>query len=183
MSERPEFVQFFHALWGYDPFAWPSMLAERVAGGAWPRVLDLPTAAGKTACIEIALDVLAVQAARGSVPRLRQEPAGRPHLRRAWRKRQRCPAGRGALLGAVPPDAQGWTDLDAETVFTWPLWEFAAPPDTIRLLLALGELAAPQPDRAVLRARGVVALFRARRVKVVVTGANYKLNFSQARAV
>ena len=76
----------------------------------------------------------------------------------------------------------GWTDLDGEAVFTWPLWEFAAPPDTIRSLLALRELTSRHPDRAVLRARGVVASFRARRIKVG-TGTNYKLNFSPARAV
>jgi len=37
-------------------------------------------------------------------------------------------------------------------------------------------------DRAILRARGVAAVFRARRIKVGA-GANYKLNFSPARAV
>jgi CRISPR-associated endonuclease/helicase Cas3 len=58
----PDFTTFFHALWGYDPFPWQSMLAERVAAGHWPRALDLPTASGKTACMDVALYALAAQA-------------------------------------------------------------------------------------------------------------------------
>ena len=40
------------------------MLAERIASGEWPRFLDLPTAAGKTACIDAAVFTLSQQAAR-----------------------------------------------------------------------------------------------------------------------
>lgn len=58
------FPTFFQALWGYDPFPWQAALAERVAGGVWPSLLDLPTASGKTACIDIALFALAAQADR-----------------------------------------------------------------------------------------------------------------------
>jgi CRISPR-associated endonuclease/helicase Cas3 len=57
-----DFPAFFHALWCYDPFPWQTMLAERAAAGTWPEVLDLPTAAGKTACIDVALYALAAQA-------------------------------------------------------------------------------------------------------------------------
>lgn len=76
-----------------------------------------------------------------------------------------------------------WALIDEEgLVFTWPIWEFIAPPDTIRSLLQLGELAEPEPDRPPLRARGIAAIFRSRRVKVGA-GSNYKLNFSPARGV
>jgi len=75
-----DFADFFASLWGNKPFAWQKALAGRVlqdspsartdAGAAeagrppWPDVIDLPTASGKTACIDIAVFALAVQAAR-----------------------------------------------------------------------------------------------------------------------
>ncbi len=62
MSTVPEFAEYFHALWGRDCFPWQAVLAERVATGEWPRLLDLPTASGKTACIDIAVHALARQA-------------------------------------------------------------------------------------------------------------------------
>jgi len=77
----------------------------------------------------------------------------------------------------------GWMDLDDGSVFTWPLWQHPASVDTIRSLLALPELTMCQPDRVALRARGVVGVFRARRIRVPPTGANYKLNFTPPRAV
>ncbi len=64
MIGLPSFGTFFGALWFHDPFPWQRMLAERLVGGEWPKALDLPTAAGKTACIDIALYALAVQADR-----------------------------------------------------------------------------------------------------------------------
>jgi CRISPR-associated endonuclease/helicase Cas3 len=78
--------------------------------------------------------------------------------------------------------ATGWTVLDRKPAFTWPLWEFPANGDTVRSLLQLQELKEPDPDRALLRARGVAAVFRSRRVKVG-TGGKAKFNFSPARAV
>ncbi|MGH9340599.1 MAG: type I-G CRISPR-associated helicase/endonuclease Cas3g [Acidobacteriota bacterium] len=64
---RPErFIEFFRALYGYDPFPWQQTLAKRVltTDGPWPQAIALPTAAGKTACIDIAVYALAAQASR-----------------------------------------------------------------------------------------------------------------------
>lgn len=63
------FPTLFHALWGYDPFPWQAILAERLAVGVWPAALDLPTGSGKTACLEIALYALAAQADRPTAER------------------------------------------------------------------------------------------------------------------
>lgn len=74
------------------------------------------------------------------------------------------------------------TPPDDERAFTWPLWELPASPDTIRSLFTLPELASLRPAHTSLRARGVAAVFRARRIRVG-TGANFKFNFTPARAV
>jgi len=62
MIPFPSFSDFFRALWSHDPFPWQRMLAERLVEGEWPQALVLPTAAGKTAGIDIAIHVLAAQA-------------------------------------------------------------------------------------------------------------------------
>lgn len=60
---RTDFSDFFLALWGYDPFPWQVSLAHRVCDGEWPDYLAVPTGSGKTACIDIAVFALALQAA------------------------------------------------------------------------------------------------------------------------
>jgi CRISPR-associated endonuclease/helicase Cas3 len=55
------FVDFFRAVWARDPFPWQELLAEQVLGGEWPPI-GLPTAAGKTALIDIAVYALAKRA-------------------------------------------------------------------------------------------------------------------------
>jgi CRISPR-associated endonuclease/helicase Cas3 len=48
---------------GKQPFAWQQRLVEQIVRDkAWPRVLDLPTGAGKTTCIDVALFALALEA-------------------------------------------------------------------------------------------------------------------------
>jgi CRISPR-associated endonuclease/helicase Cas3 len=69
-SGIPSFDEFFRALWGYAPFPWQSRLAEHLKKrGHWPRALGVPTAAGKTAALELAIYHLAVQAANDAQPR------------------------------------------------------------------------------------------------------------------
>lgn len=87
--EHTDFDGFFTELWGEGtrPFAWQSELAEMVlrvlpdADGeaplqprgedqdtqSWPDAIALPTGAGKTACIDIAVFTLAVRAQRASI--------------------------------------------------------------------------------------------------------------------
>ena len=54
-SER--FVEFFRAVHDdADPFPWQTRLARRLCDShEWPRIIDLPTGSGKTACIDIAI--------------------------------------------------------------------------------------------------------------------------------
>jgi CRISPR-associated endonuclease/helicase Cas3 len=59
MSEL-DFAAFFHDVHGVPPLPWQARLAAHLMEhGEWPEVIDLPTASGKTACIDIALFHLA----------------------------------------------------------------------------------------------------------------------------
>ena len=62
-----DFAKFFSVLWGHLPFAWQQALADRVlerVEAPWPEAIALPTASGKTACLDIAIFALAAQASR-----------------------------------------------------------------------------------------------------------------------
>lgn len=62
-----QFSEFFRCIYGYDPFPWQERVALRVCDPKrdWPKAIALPTAAGKTGCIDIAVFALACQAQLG----------------------------------------------------------------------------------------------------------------------
>lgn len=67
--QATDFAEFFTSLWSHPPFAWQRALAERVLGGdtagsPWPETIALPTASGKTACMDVVVFALAAQAPR-----------------------------------------------------------------------------------------------------------------------
>ncbi len=56
-----DFACYFHEVHGHDPFPWQERLASQVLEAKkWPKVIDLPTGAGKTAVLDIAIFSLAV---------------------------------------------------------------------------------------------------------------------------
>lgn len=64
--EPSAFPTFFWELHGKRPFPWQVRLADQVCTDGWPDVIDLPTASGKTASIDVALFALAC---RDTAPR------------------------------------------------------------------------------------------------------------------
>lgn len=65
-----DFAPFHLAVHGQRPFAWQERLLREIdANRRWPRVLDLPTGAGKTTCIDVALFALALDAQRPAAGR------------------------------------------------------------------------------------------------------------------
>jgi len=64
MIEADRFSEWFTAIHGVEPFPWQKKLAEIVMRDGWRDALDVPTGAGKTAAIDVAVFHLAVDAAR-----------------------------------------------------------------------------------------------------------------------
>ena len=60
------FAEFFRAVWDRDPFPWQKRLAKLALAGQWPSSIGLPTAAGKTALIDIAVYALAMGAPKAA---------------------------------------------------------------------------------------------------------------------
>ena len=79
-------------------------------------------------------------------------------------------------------EVAGWTESESDLVFTWPIWERPLCPDVIRSLLQMQELHHTELDRSQLRARGLVAAFRSRRIQVGDPPL-YKMNFTPARSL
>ncbi len=60
MLSIDRFPSYYAALHGYPAFPWQIRLVAEVATRGWPRIVDLPTAFGKTSVIEIAVYLLAM---------------------------------------------------------------------------------------------------------------------------
>jgi CRISPR-associated endonuclease/helicase Cas3 len=60
------FAEFFEAVWDKNPFPWQEQLAGLAMEGRWPASIGLPTAAGKTALIDIAVFALAMRAPKAA---------------------------------------------------------------------------------------------------------------------
>lgn len=61
-----DFASYFEAVHGVRPFPWQErLLAKLIDTGEWPSLIDLPTASGKTACMDVALFYLAWCIERG----------------------------------------------------------------------------------------------------------------------
>lgn len=91
-----------------------------------------------------------------------------------------------ALYPTVPTSAYcpttGFRRSRRHAVFTWPIWKPPIGSDTVRSLLAGELIQEDEPDPVARRELGLVAVFRAQKVKIG-EGANFKWSFSQAEAV
>jgi hypothetical protein len=75
-------------------------------------------------------------------------------------------------------DTTGFSRVDGEWRWTWPIWAGQADVDVVRSLLALAPLQAERPDRRELATLGISEIYRCRRI----TQGRYR-NFTPAAAV
>jgi len=61
---------------------------------------------------------------------------------------------------------RGFSRREGRTEFSWPLWKYPLPLDAVRSTLALEEVTLAKPRLKDLRARGIFAVFRARRASL-----------------
>jgi hypothetical protein len=85
-----------------------------------------------------------------------------------------------ATLGGL--GTTGWTKIESNQVFTWPIWEEPLSPEVIQSLMQLQELYKAELDRSRLRARGIVAVFRSQRIQVG-NPPLHKINFTSSRSL
>ncbi|MGC8516023.1 MAG: type I-G CRISPR-associated helicase/endonuclease Cas3g [Thermoplasmata archaeon] len=57
-----DFKSFFERIHNYNPFPWQLRLLREVVDNGWPEVVNLPTSSGKTAIIDVAVFLLALEA-------------------------------------------------------------------------------------------------------------------------
>jgi CRISPR-associated endonuclease/helicase Cas3 len=90
------------------------------------------------------------------------------------------------LLPLIPtshgPATTGFDPEADPPAFTWPIWSCALSVDSVRSLLACGELHRAQPDRGQLLDVGIADAFRVHKIEVG-SGLNTKLNLTAAVAV
>lgn len=82
-----DFEAFFFEAWGTRPFPWQSRLARRAwQDGRFPQVLDLPTGVGKTAVLDIAVFLLALDQGRRFARRIGLVVDRRVVVDQAWQR-------------------------------------------------------------------------------------------------
>lgn len=128
-------------------------------------------------------------------PSLRWDPAEDRRYALTWVDPKKDPKNKPVMVGAnvlalealrlfpsVPDGTRlrttGFAFLSRNyTAFTWPIWESWLNYDELRSTVGLGELNKPVPDRAILKRRGIVEVFRSERI----APNQYYKNFTPAR--
>ena len=112
-----DFTAFFCDVHGYSPFPWQQRLTAQVLGrGVWPKVIDLPTGAGKTAVLDTA--VFAIAARGAASPRrivfvIDRRIVVDQVCQRAERIRDRVAAGETPTLHRVRERLRALTDAES----------------------------------------------------------------------